>query len=127
MKKQVTVLYVDDEEINLFLFERSFNSMYRVLTAQSGEAGLVKLGEYPNDIIVVITDMRMPGMDGIAFIRKAKEQFNNIAYYVLTAFNHNDEINKAIEEKLFDKFFIKPFDIEAIKLEIDRVASTISL
>ena len=127
MKKQITILYVDDEEINLFLFERSFNSMYRVLTAQSGEAGLVKLSEYPNDIIVVITDMRMPGMDGITFIRKAKERFHNIAYYVLTAFNHNNEIDKAIEDKLFDKFFTKPFDIDTIKLEIDRVASTIHL
>jgi CheY-like chemotaxis protein len=96
MPNRITLLYVDDEDINLFLFEKSFSSLYNVITANSGEEGLMKLANYSNDIIVVITDMRMPGMDGIMFIRKAKETFNNIAYYVLTAFNYNDEINKAL-------------------------------
>ncbi len=123
MEKQITILYVDDEDINLFLFERSFSSTYKVITANSGEEGLKKLEQSAHDIIVVITDMRMPGMDGIEFIRKAKEKFNNIAYYVLTAFNHSVEIDKAIEDKLIDKFFTKPFDIEIIKAEVARVAS----
>lgn len=123
MSKRVTVLYVDDEDINLFLFERNFQSMYHVLTANSGEAGLRKLAENANDIIVVISDMRMPGMDGIDFIRKAKEKFQNIAYYVLTAFTFNEEVDQAIAEGLIDKFFTKPFDIPVIKAEIDRVAA----
>ncbi len=123
MTKQITILYVDDEDINLFIFERSFRSTYKVLTASSGEQGLKKLEESSHDIIMVISDMRMPGMDGIEFIRTAKEKFHNIAYYVLTAFNYCEEINKALEEKLIDKFFTKPFDIEVIKAEIARVAS----
>jgi len=123
MTKRITILYVDDEDINLFLFEKSFTGLYNVITANSGEQGLKKLADYSNDIIVVITDMRMPVMDGLTFIRKAKETFNNIAYYVLTAFNYNEEIDKAIEERLINKFFTKPFDIELIKAEVDRVAS----
>ena len=125
MDKQITILYVDDEDINLFLFERSFSSTYKVITANSGEEGLKKLEQSAHDIIVVITDMRMPGMDGIEFIRKAKEKFSNIAYYVLTAFNHSVEIDKAVEDKLIDKFFTKPFDIEIIKAEVARIASKI--
>ena len=123
MSKQIAILYVDDEDINLFLFERSFSSAYKVITANSGEEGLKKLHESAHEIIMVITDMRMPGMDGIAFIRKAKEKFHNIAYYVLTAFNFNEEVNSAIEEKLIDNFFTKPFDIEAIKSEVAKVTA----
>ena len=123
MNKQITILYVDDETINLFLFERSFRSLYKVITANSGEEGLIRLTESSHEIIVVISDMRMPGMDGIAFIRKAKERFHNIAYFILTAFNYNEEINKAIVDKLIDKFFTKPFDIELIKAEVESVAS----
>lgn len=123
MKKEITILYVDDEDINLFLFERSFRSLFKILTANSGEEGLKRLSESSHDIIVVISDMRMPVMNGIEFIRKAKERFNNIAYYVLTAFNYNEEIEKALEDKLIDKFFTKPFDIELIKAEVEWVAS----
>jgi response regulator RpfG family c-di-GMP phosphodiesterase len=117
--KQVTVLYVDDEDINLFLFERSFRAHYHVITANSGEAGLQKLEDKASDIIVVISDMRMPGMDGITFIRRAKEKHTNIAYFILTAFDFSEEIDKALEEKLINKFFTKPFDIEQIKSSIE--------
>jgi two-component system response regulator (stage 0 sporulation protein F) len=115
----VTVLYVDDEDINLFLFERSFRAHYQVLTANSGEQGLQKLEENASDIIVVISDMRMPGMDGITFIKKAKEKHANIAYFILTAFDYSEEINEALESKLINKFFTKPFDIEKIKSSIE--------
>jgi response regulator RpfG family c-di-GMP phosphodiesterase len=122
MSKQITILYVDDEDINLFLFERSFSSLYKVITANSGEEGLKKLEESSQDIIMVISDMRMPVMDGLEFVRKAKEKFRNIAYYVLTAFTFSEEIDKAMAEKLIDNFFTKPFDIELIKAEVARVA-----
>lgn len=117
--KQVTVLYVDDEDINLFLFERSFRSLYSVITANSGEQGLQKLEDNASDIIVVISDMRMPGMDGITFIKKAKEKHANIAYFILTAFDYSEDINKALEDHLINKFFTKPFDIEQIKASIE--------
>jgi response regulator RpfG family c-di-GMP phosphodiesterase len=123
--KQVTVLYVDDEDINLFLFERSFRSLYNVLTANSGEQGLQKLEERASDIIVVISDMRMPGMDGITFIKKAKEKHANIAYFILTAFDYSEEINKALEDHLINRFFTKPFDIEQIKASIETAVKKI--
>ena len=122
MKKEITVLYVDDEEINLFLFDRCFRDFYTIVTAKSGEEGLVKLEAHSEDIIVVISDMRMPGIDGLEFIRRAKVKFENIAYYILTAFVINDDISKAVEEKSIDKFFTKPFDVDIIKTEVDFVA-----
>lgn len=121
-KKNITILYVDDEEINIFLFERPFNEFYTVVTASSGEEGLKALEKHSEDIIVVISDMRMPGMDGITFIKKAREKYKYIAYYILTAFPHNEEIDAALEENIINESFTKPFDIEKIKNVVDKAS-----
>jgi response regulator RpfG family c-di-GMP phosphodiesterase len=121
MAKPTTILYVDDEDINLFIFDRSFSSQYTVITANSGEQGLKKLAEHSQDIVVVISDIRMPDMDGLTFIRKARETFDNISYYILTAFNYNKEIDKAVQDKVIEKYFTKPFDVDSIRTEVDRV------
>ncbi|MBU2885547.1 response regulator [Gilvimarinus agarilyticus] len=126
-KKDITVLYVDDEELNLFLFEKSFESIYDVVTALSGVEGLQKLEAHHDKIIVVISDMRMPNMNGIRFITQAKEKFKNIAYFILTAFDYNEEIEKALDEKLIHRFFTKPFDIAEIQEAVEEALSELDL
>ncbi len=121
----ITILYVDDESMNLFLFEKSFESYYTIITAISGEEGLKKLQDRADEIIVVISDMRMPGMSGIEFIQKAREQHSNIAYFILTGFEFNEEINQALEAKMIHKFFTKPFNIDEIKAEVNRAVAQI--
>ncbi|MGE4288384.1 MAG: response regulator [Salinivirgaceae bacterium] len=113
MNQEITLLYVDDEPLNLTLFEINFRRKYKVLTAGSGAEGLQKL-EGNQDIIVVISDMKMPGMNGIEFIKKAKEQYNHIAYFILTAFDINKEIKEALDQKLINRYFNKPFNIKEI-------------
>lgn len=110
----VTILYVDDEEINLFLFEKSFGKKYSVITADSGGKGLKALENHGDKIIVVISDMRMPVMNGVEFIRKAKSLHDNIVYFILTGFEYNDEIDEAIKTDLIQKFFTKPFNYDEI-------------
>lgn len=125
--KKITILYVDDEEINLFLFARSFKNLYNIITATSAEEGLKLLENHAHDIIVVISDMRMPGMNGLEFIRAAKVKYNNIAYFILTAFDYNEEINKALDERLINKFFTKPFDQEAIRVAIETALKDLNV
>ena len=109
-----TILYVDDEEVNLFLFQRMFESRYKVLTANGAEAAFTLLSNAAGSIDAVISDMRMPGMDGLTFIRQAQEQFRHIAFYLLTAYLHNPEIEKAVENQVIRKAFTKPLDIPTI-------------
>lgn len=113
--KLITILYVDDEDVNLFLFERTFESTYKVITAKSGNEGIKKLHDHKDEIIVVISDMRMPEMNGIEFITKAKSKFSNIAYFILTGFAQNDEIDVALKTGLIRKFFTKPYELSEIK------------
>lgn len=113
-KPKITILYVDDEEANLFIFEKMFEKKYHVLTAHSGMEGLEQLQGHAADIIVVISDMRMPMMNGVEFIREAKKNYSNIAYFILTGFDFNDEIEEALNTHLIQKFFTKPFEMTEI-------------
>lgn len=112
----ITVLYLDDEKDNLFVFKANFNRKFEVITTLSPKDALHELELHHEEIIVVISDMRMPDMNGVEFIKKAKEKYNNIFYYILTGYGHNQEIEDAIEDNLIEKYFTKPFDA----LEIEK-------
>ncbi|MEQ9403833.1 MAG: response regulator [Cyclobacteriaceae bacterium] len=116
----ISILYVDDEEPNLFLFKVTFEDKYHVITSSSGEEGLEKLKEAHSKIIVVISDMSMPKMNGVEFIREARELYKSIGYFILTGYNYNDEIDQAIKENVVHKFFTKPFDPEKIEEAIEE-------
>ncbi|MFA6402437.1 MAG: response regulator [Salinivirgaceae bacterium] len=114
MKKKPMLLYVDDEPINLMLFEANFKQNYTVITAESGIIGLEKLYSN-NEFVVVISDMKMPEMNGIEFITLAKKEFPNIAYYILTGYDITQEISEALKNKLIFRYFRKPFNLKEIE------------
>ncbi len=125
-KKDAKILYVDDEEPNLFLFKVNFQMKYPVLTATSGDEALDLLEDQHKDIIAVISDMRMPRMNGVEFISIAKEKYNNIAYFILTGYDYNDEIDSALKNKLIRKYFTKPFEMKEIESAIVEVAGSLN-
>jgi two-component system, response regulator, stage 0 sporulation protein F len=112
------VLYVDDERINLMLFSAHLDKKYNVLTADSGADGLVILKQH-SGIRVVVSDMKMPQMNGIEFIKKASEIAPDTVFYILTGFEITPEIQQALDEGLIRKYFRKPFNIKEISAEID--------
>lgn len=122
MIEKVSLLYVDDEPINLKIFELSFKNRFKIFTALSGQEGLEILKNQP-DITVVVSDMRMPGMNGLEFIKLARKDFSNILFFILTGYDITDEISDALHDKVIYKYFRKPFNageieqtiIEAIK------------
>jgi len=113
MNKVTTLLYVDDEPINLRIFEINFKNKYNVLTAESGHEGLEMLKSEPG-VTIVISDKRMPGMDGLEFIQQAKVQFPNVIFFILTGYDITDEIVTALKESLINRYFKKPFNIKEI-------------
>lgn len=126
-KKDITVLYVDDEDLNLFLFKKGFEGIYNIITANSGQEGLEKLKDHSDKIIVVISDMKMPYMNGVEFVTQARSEHENIAYFILTAFDYNAEIDEAIKNKIIHKFFTKPFDIKEIEVAVDLAIKELEL
>lgn len=113
----ISVLYVDDEPINLKLFGLNFQRTFNVTTALSGFEGLEILKKN-KDIPVVVSDMRMPNMDGLEFIAKAKQEFPNIVFYLLTGYDITEEIADALNNRLIAKYFRKPSNYKEIESTI---------
>jgi two-component system response regulator (stage 0 sporulation protein F) len=124
MKKEKTVLYVDDEPLNLKLFEIAFMDEYNIITSDSPLTASNIL-DANNEISVVISDMRMPGMNGIEFITSAKQKKPDLSYFILTGYDINKEIADALNNKTIKKYFSKPFNVESIKKAINNSERTI--
>lgn len=119
MESGITILYVDDEPVNLMLFEQLFKRNHKVHTAGSGFKGLEVLHSNP-EIEVTISDMKMPGMNGIEFISQAKKSFPEKLFYILTGYEITPEIQSAIETGLISKYFQKPFNMKEIERTISQ-------
>ena len=117
---QSKILYVDDEVINLKLFEAILKKKYPILTAENGMSGLELLVKN-KDVKIVISDMKMPNMSGIEFIKQAIRIAPNIDFYILTGFEITDQIQESLDTGLIRKYFRKPFNLNEISSEIDRV------
>lgn len=120
-QSDINILYVDDEEQNIFLFEVIFGHLYKVHTATSGERGLEILNS--NTIDVVITDLHMPNMNGLEFINLASTNFEDIPYFVLSGYSFNQAIEEAMKAGLIKKYFRKPFNKDEIELAISQELS----
>ncbi len=114
MSKKVKIIYVDDEEVNVMLFEINFPLTLKSIRVVVGLRGLELLDKHP-DVKVVISDMKMPKMNGIEFIKIAKERYPEKKFYILTGFEITEEIQDALQSGLIQKYFRKPFDIHEIE------------
>ncbi len=122
MKK--TLLYVDDEEINLFIFRKMFEPLYEVITASSGAEGIKVIKGSAHRIDLLISDLKMPDISGIKMIEQAQESLHGIPCFLLTGYEINAEIEKALAANLISQVFNKPFDrqeiVDALEASIVR-------
>lgn len=113
------VLYVDDEAMNLFLFENLLAENFEIVTARSPEKGLEILSE-DDSFDLIISDMKMPGMNGLEFIRKAQEFYKSCPYNILSGYHKIPEIEEALESGLICSYLQKPFEVGEITASINK-------
>ncbi len=106
-KGKLRVLYVDDEPINRMLFRLNLQKFFDITLSDSGEEGLSTL-EREKSIDFIVSDFKMPGLNGVEFIQKVKEKFGNIPSIILSAYSENEIISKAIEEGIVLRLIEKP-------------------
>ena len=119
MAEKKVILYVDDEEINVQLFRINFSLHFDVLTGNSGFDGLALLEKHP-ETNVIISDMKMPEMNGLEFIARAKEKYPEKRFYILTGYEITDEIQEALSTGLIRRYFSKPFNMHEIEGAINE-------
>lgn len=120
MNEKIKIIYVDDEEINVTLFRINISKKYEVLSGYSGADGLELLELHP-ETKFIFSDMKMPGMNGLDFIKQANKKFNNKSFYILTGYDITEEIRDALETGLIIKYFKKPYNIKEIEAEINKM------
>src|SRR5215210_5784733 len=111
------LLLVEDETpLRQAVAEQLSDRGYHVEQADSGEAALAKLTEFAFDII--ITDLRLPGIDGAAVVEAAVERYPDIVAIVVTGYGTLKDAVEAIKRGAWD-FVSKPFQIDELTHVLD--------
>jgi len=117
MKK---ILVVDDEVQILKSFSRMFlETDYEIFTADNGMAALILIES--NNIDMVISDMRMPLLDGYKFLYIVKEKYPNIIRIVLSGYAEEKSMFKAILHNVAKMYFFKPWNNDNVISTIDKL------
>lgn len=115
--RKFSLLLVDDEQNILSSLKRLFRPEgYEIHIALGGQEGL-SLFE-TNSIDLVISDMRMPDMDGAEFLKIVARKYPDTIRILLTGFSDITSTVKAINEGQIIQYFCKPWDDDEIKKEV---------
>jgi CheY-like chemotaxis protein len=122
------ILVVDDEPDVEMLFRQQFRRDLRadrlkMEFAQSGDMALQRIVDAANvSLILILSDINMPGMTGLELLPKAKALRPDVPVIMITAYGDADTKQKALENGA-DTLFTKPIDFSALRSEIDtRIA-----
>jgi len=120
MEEQISILIIDDEEVmrNL-LYDILTDVGYKVEAVSCGDEAIEKVQQ--DKFSIVVTDLKMPGMNGIEVIKKLKAINSGICVIVITAYPSIESVIEAMHEGAYD-YIIKPFNIEELRLVIRRAA-----
>ncbi len=115
-----TILYVDDEEIACKYFARFFEREYSVLTASGAEEALDILRSGECRVDVVVTDYRMPHVDGGELLRRIELEFPNIVRIVVTAYADKNLVLATVNSGEIFRILEKPLDIDEVKASLRK-------
>jgi CheY-like chemotaxis protein len=124
----VSILVVDDEPDMAELFRQRFrrearDGTYVMHFANSGEGALEQLTEgIEPTLIVILSDINMPGMDGLTLLGEIKNRFPELPVMMVTAYGDDERRRRATDLGAFE-FVSKPVDFEALKAQLRQLAA----
>jgi CheY-like chemotaxis protein len=119
----LNVLVVDDEEDMQWLFKQQFRREIRAGTlvfhfALSGEEALDRLHTHtPADVVLVLSDINMPGMTGLELLKRLKLEFAGIPVHIITAYGDDQNYRTAMAYGA-DGYLTKPIDFTDLRQTI---------
>jgi CheY-like chemotaxis protein len=123
------VLVVDDEPDVEMLFRQQFrrdlrDNRFRMDFARSAVSALQRISDAAGEsLILILSDINMPGMSGLEMLPKAKAARPDVPVIMITAYGDDNTRRKALEGGA-EEILTKPIDFVALRMEIDgRVAS----
>lgn len=116
--KGLTLLYVEDEpqiQNELLSVLKLFG--LDVICAKNGQEALKKFGKYKDIIKIILTDIKMPKLDGISMIKEIRKKDQDVPILVTTAYNELNLLEECINLKV-SSYLLKPIDIFILKKKI---------
>jgi len=123
--REYPVLYVDDEVDNLRIFELSFGRDFEILTAKDAREGLQLLSEHP--VAVVLSDQKMPGIEGVEFLRRVREIDSRVIRILVTAYGDAKILSEAINDGNIYHYVAKPWEPQDMRLTVRRAIESYAL
>ncbi|MEA3296849.1 MAG: response regulator [candidate division Zixibacteria bacterium] len=118
MKNSISIMIVDDELMMRNLLEKILaREGYKVLSAEDGEAALEILTNTKVDI--VISDIKMPGMDGFGLLGIIKQDYPQVGVIIMTTYGDTYTVKDALLLGA-DEYITKPFKSYEISLVVER-------
>jgi len=120
MKAETTILFVDDEHAYQKAFIRAMRKekQFHIVTASRGIEALQLLKTTPVD--VVLTDIKMPEMDGLTLLKKIREQYPDIFVIAITGYGSVEDAVRAMKLGAYD-YLQKPFDFNLINMLLEKI------
>ncbi|MFO7578488.1 MAG: sigma-54 dependent transcriptional regulator [Pelovirga sp.] len=120
MSSPIRILFVDDEPAYRRIFQSRLRRDQRFLveTAGGGEEALQTLKQFSADI--VLTDLKMPFMDGIELLERIKEQRPEVFVLILTGIDSTSEAVRAMRSGAYD-YLLKPLDLDMVMHTIEKI------
>lgn len=122
---EIKVLYVDDEQTNLFSFKASFRREFNITTTDSGDEAIRLIESQRFHIIV--SDQRMPGMTGIELFQKIKVSHPDPIRVLLTGYADVNAVIDAINKGEVYRYVTKPWNPNEVKNIITSAFEIFSL
>lgn len=119
------IIYVDDDEMMLYVFQRTLSKYYDVLIANNPEEAIQLLDR--EDISVVVSDQAMPKMTGIELLQKVMKKFPDRGRILITGNDNMDIVKEAVNLAEINQFISKPWNDDGLKFAIDKVVETCRL
>jgi response regulator RpfG family c-di-GMP phosphodiesterase len=117
---KLRLLLLDDEQDIINSLTRLFRKEYQIITFNDGNEALGYLAK--NDIDLIMSDMRMPKMNGANFLSKSRKLHPHAIRLLLTGFSDMESTIKAINEGGVYTYACKPWDNQELKITLSKAA-----
>ena len=118
------ILIVDDEARMQRIFEINLSPKYEVLTSGDGEEAL-KIAKTQN-ITLMVTDLKMPGMSGMTLLKEVRRVLPNLPIIIMTAYGTVESAVQAMKDGVVD-YILKPIQMDEMELLIEKTLSLLRL
>jgi response regulator RpfG family c-di-GMP phosphodiesterase len=119
LKYQHTILLLDDETSITNALTRLFHrEKYRILTAANGEEALDLMKKQDRPVSLIISDQRMPGMNGTRFLEEARNISPHTIRFLLTGYSEMDALVEAVNKGEIHRYLTKPWNDSDLLLQV---------